>query len=240
MKKLILLAVILCFSKSTIAQSVYDEIIVVRKQYTDTLKTNYRKVEIKFSKKADSLLWFDYSSAHVVDTLTVKKIHKYVYKDNSYLFSGIMSVRKYDNTDEYKIGDTLFLNTKKIDSDFGNRNITITKKEYLKGRIIYAARLFPDKQSLPYNESNYIYDKEYLIKIKEKYNSEGINEKYLFLFDYSDGIVSRVTEFKEVNGVFRKEYIWEFSLLTDKKLKKKIKKRINLFLLEDQFVNPPW
>lgn len=230
MKRVISIITILLFSLNAIAQSEKDGIIVVQKFYYDTLQTDYRKVKFEINKKADKVNRLDYSSAHISDTIIVRKTTEYKYENDVFISLNHNNSEQKRNIETYKIGDTIFEQKAEY----------LTKKIYSKDKIIYAARLFPEQQLIPYNELKYIYSKDgNLIKIKEKHNSD-VNEEYKTVFDYTDGIVSRMTEFKKVKKRWLKEKVWEYDLLTKSNLKNKVKRRINILLLGNQFMKTPW
>ena len=230
MKRVFRIIIILLFSLNAIAQSEKGEIIVVQKFYRDTLQTDYRMVKFEINKKADKVNRLDYSSAHISDTIIVRETTKFKIKNGHFISSERNNTERISNIETYKVGDTIF--EKKADY--------LTKKVYSKNKIIYAARLFPERQLIPYNELKYFYSKDgNLIKIQEKYNSD-VNEEYKTVFEYKDGIVSRMTEFKKFEEKWTKEKIWKYELLTTNKLRKKIRKRINILLLTNQFTETPW
>jgi hypothetical protein len=237
MKRTFILITVFLFSINTIAQSEKDNIIVVQKFYLDTLKTDYRKVKFDIDKKAKKVIRMDYSSNHIADTLIVRNTAEYRFENGHFIYSDQINSVRTKNFKTHKFGDTIF---EKI-ADLAKSKIYYrTKKVYSKNGIIYAARIFRDRQLIPLNERKYIYSKDgELIKIKEKYNSD-VREEYKFIFDYSNGIVTRMTEFKKIGNKWKKETIWEYDLITKRKLKKKIKRRINILLLDDQFKNTPW
>ena len=231
MKRIFSIVIISLFTISTIAQSKKDAIIIVQKFYYDTLQTNYRKVKFEMNKKADKAKRMDYSSAHISDTLIVRETTKYIYENGYFVSPDHRNSKELKNTEIYKVGDTIF--EKKTDY--------LTKKVYFKNKIVYAARLFPEQLIIPYNERKYIYNKVgELIEIKEKHNSLNVSEEYKIVFDYTDDIVSRMTEFKMVEKEWKKEKVWEYDLLTNNNIRKKIKKRINILLLGNQFLQTPW
>lgn len=220
----------LFFSISAIAQSDKGVIRIVQKLYDDTLQVNYHKVEFLIDKKADRVKRMDYSSAHNSDTLIIKETTEYKYENGHFIFVDDKN-QKEKNTKTYKIGDTIF----------EENNNYLTKKVYSKNKIIYAARLFPEEQVIPYNELKYIYNsKGNLIEIEEKYNSDEANEEYKTIFDYNVGIVTRMTEYKLVKEEWKKEKVWAYDLLTKNKIRKRTKMRINILLLYNQFLKTHW
>ncbi|GHC58898.1 hypothetical protein [Ulvibacter litoralis] len=228
--KRVLSIIILLFTLNTIAQSEKNKIIVVQKFYKDTLQTDYRKVKYEINKKANKVIRFDYSSAHISDTIIVRETTEYNFENGHFISSEHNNSRRISNIKTHKVGDTIF--EKKTDY--------LTKKIYSKNKIVYASRLFPKQQSIPYNELKYIYNEnDNLIKIQEKYNSD-VNEEYKTIFEYKNGIVSRMTEFKKSGEKWIKEKIWRYELLTTNKLRKKIRKRINNLLLTNQFTETQW
>ncbi|MFC4635799.1 hypothetical protein ACFO3O_17950 [Dokdonia ponticola] len=230
MKRVLSIITILFLTLNATAQSEKDEIIIVQKFYKDTLQTDYRKVKFEINKKADKVNRLDYSSAHMSDTIIVRRTTEYKFENGHYITLERNNFRRISNVETYKIGDTIF--EKKADY--------LTKKAYSKNKITYAARLYPERQLVPYNELKYIYNKSgNLIKIKEKYNSD-VNEEYETVFEYKDGIVCRMTEFKKFGGKWIKEKVWGYELITSNKLRKKIRKRINNLLLTNQFIETPW
>ena len=230
MKRVFSIITILLFSLNTIAQSKKDGIIVVQKFYYDTLKSNYRKVKFEINKKADKVKRLDYSSAHRSDTVIVKETTEYKFENGHFISVNSNSLERILNIETYKIGDTIF--EKKADY--------LLKKLFSKNKIIYVARIFPEKTIIPYNELIYIYSKSgNLIEIKDMYNSD-IHEEYKTVFDYTDGIVSKITEFKKDKDKWLKEKVWEYDLITKNDLSKRIKKRINILLLDRQFIQTPW
>ena len=230
MKRVFSILTILLFSLNSIAQSKKDRIIVVQKFYYDTLKTDYRKVKFEINKNADKVKRSDYSSAHMSDTIIVRETTEYKFEFGHFINSDRNSSEQILNIETYKIGDTIF--EKKADY--------LIKKIFSKNKIIYAARLFPGQSIIPYNELRYIYNKAGdLIEIKEMYNSD-IHEEYKTVFDYTDGIVSKMTEFKKDEDNWLIEKVWEYDLITKNNLKRRTKKRINILLLNRQFQQTPW
>ena len=230
MKRILNIITILLFSINAISQSEKNKIIVVQKFYHDTLQTNYRKVKFEINKKADKVIQMDYSTAHISDTIIVRKTTEYKYQNGAFISLELNNLEQLSIIETYKIGDTIF----EKNADY------LTKKIYSKNKIIYAARIFPERQLIPYNELKYIYSKDgNLIKIKEKHNSD-VNEEYKIVFEYKDGVVSRMKEFKKFKKQWKKEKVWEYDLLTKNKIRKKTKRRINILLLENQFLRTPW
>ncbi len=230
MKILFGLITILLFSLKTIAQSEKERIIVVQKIYEDTLQTDYRKVKFEISKKADKANQLDYSSTHASDTILVRRTTEYKFENGHFINLENSKSDRILDIETYKIGDTIF----------EKKAHYLVKKIYAKNRIVYAARLFPEKQIVPYNERNYIYNRNGdLIKINEKYNSD-VNEEYKTVFDYTNGIVSKMTEFKKNGDKWLKEKVWEYDLLIKSNFGKKTRKRINTLLLDKQFYEIPW
>ncbi|GAB5399256.1 MAG: hypothetical protein Aureis2KO_08410 [Aureisphaera sp.] len=220
----------LLFSTHGISQSEKGEIIVVQKFYKDTLQTDYHKVKFEISKKADKVYRLDYSSAHVSDTIIVRGTTEYKYKNGHFIPTARKNMTRITDKKKYKTGDTIL----EQNGDY------LTKKVYSKNKIIYAARLFPDQQSIPYNELEYVYSKKgNLIEIREKHNSD-VNEEYKTVFEYKEGVVSRMTEFKKFGEKWTKEKIWSYALLTTNNIREKVRKRINILLLRNQFIDTPW
>ena len=218
------------FFNALIAQPNNEKTIIVQKFYDDTLKTDYSKVKFEINQKADRVIRMDYSSSHISDTITVRKIDEYKYENGSFIWPGYKKSKDL-NIEKYEVGDTIF----------ENKTDYLTKKIYKKNQLIYAARVFPKESLVPYNERIYYYDKSgNLIKIEEKYNCSIHCENYRTKFDYTSGIVSRMTEFKLIDNNWRKQKVWEYDLLTKNKIDNKIKKRINVLLLGNQFLRTPW
>ncbi len=238
MKKIIfLISLFICFGNA-IAQADHDKIIVVQKLYFDTLKTDYRKVKFEISPKADSFKRMDYSSAHITDTLRVKSTTEGVFDNGRFSPLNAQTASEPNNIENYKVGDTIF----EVRTDYlsNNKTITLIKKVYSKDKLIYAARSFPKRQTLPYNELKYFYNKNGdLIKIQELYNSETI-EEYETVFKYKNGVVASMVEYKKLGEKWIKEKVWEYDLFTKNKLKPKVARRINTLLLDFQFIQTPW
>lgn len=230
MKREFGILIILLFSLNSIAQSENDVIIVVQKLYYDTLQTNYWKVKFEINNKADKVKRLDYSSAHMSDTIIVRETTEYKFENGHFFASDRNSSGPIPKIESYKVGDTIF--ERKADY--------LLKKMFSKNKITYIARLFPEQTIIPYNELRYIYSKDGdLIEIKEMYNSD-IQKEYKTVFDYTDGIVSKITEFIKEEDKWLKEKVWEYNLITKNNLRRRTKKRINILLLDRQFIQTPW
>ncbi len=229
--KIILTILIALFTiVGSIAQSENKSIIIIQKFYSDTLKTNYRKVKFEADKKLENINRLDYSSAHVSDTITVKSIDTYSFENGSYRLANYKN-KKQIQTNRFKKGDTII----------SEKESYITKSVFKKDKPIYINRIFPEESSIPYNELKYDYNENGdLIGIEETYNCFKSCENFMTVFEYKDNVVSQMTEFKLIDNKWRKQKVWDYELITEIKLSKKDKKRINLLLLENQFLNPPW
>jgi len=225
MKKIYLITILLLYVPKIFCQN--KNLVITQKLYSDTLLTDYQKVKFLINLETDLVTRINYFTAHVADTT----------------IAGEVKTQKFGlNETEKKevIGDTVFNKYETLLA--ADTIVTLTKRVYEKYGIIYAARIFPKASLIPYNELKYQYDKTgNLIQIIESYHDNSGNVvNYRTVFTYMSGIVTRMTEYKQEVNNWTTEKICDYISIGNYNIKRKVKRKINLLLIDGQFKNLPW
>lgn len=198
---------ILLSSKTTIA-------IWTNKEKQDTAKTIYYY--------NDSLLLIKTENTNTRNNYTIITFYSY---DNERLIGNSIyfgdhkdsySVYSYDTVHSHNRGKETNIVYSKYDEEFIPTYKTEKEFDNL-GHLLKESMFVLSKNDIDYADTShidtYIYDNEKLIKIKEEYFSESVeepNEKYEIIYEYNDqGFVSKILEVDDEGDIFYITYIYK-------------------------------